>query len=365
MSVRLPVLDDGAAMLPARQAAWVRDLLGDDALPAEPNATCDACAMLRDEDDPAGGTWFDPTTRCCTYLPDMANFLVGAALDDEASAFGAASVRARIASGVGATPLGLQQTRAFHATYDGNAAAFGRDPSLRCPHFEVPTGRCGVWAHREATCATWFCKHRRGAVHKAFWNRLHQLLRAAETAVARACALALGISPEGLAMLLPARGQTGALVAHDVVPTDAPDDPALHPRLWGPWAGREGDYYRACAAHAAALRGDDVLALGGVELRCLVEVVRHARTQTRDEALPARVALEGFQVLGLDAAGVRVQGYSFLDPLVLPRALFDVLRFFDGRPVDEALRAASEAAGEPVPPGAVRMLVDFGVLRGV
>ena len=60
---------------------------------------------------------------------------------------------------------------------------------------------------------------------------------------------------------------------------------------------------------------------------------------------------------------MRVQGYSHLDPLDVPRVLFDQLHHFDGRPLDEALRAASAAAGEEVPAGAIGMLVDFGVLH--
>ena len=61
---------------------------------------------------------------------------------------------------------------------------------------------------------------------------------------------------------------------------------------------------------------------------------------------------------------MRVQGYSHLDPLVLPRVLFDQLHHFDGRPTEEARADASAAAGEEVPIDALAMLVDFGVLRG-
>jgi hypothetical protein len=202
----------------------------------------------------------------------------------------------------------------------------------------------------------------RGAVHKAFWNRLHQLLRAAEAAVARHCAIELGISPEGLAMLVPARSDTGELISHDVVSTQNRGDPALLPVLWGSWLGREEDFFRACATLAEGLSWNDVLHAGGSELRAMAEVVRFGRAQTQNVSLPARLMASGFYVLALNATSVRVQGYSYLDPLDVPRALFDVLGCFDGRPTLDAIAAASAMAGEAVPEGAVRMLVDFGIL---
>jgi hypothetical protein len=362
--VHLPVCDDTAAMLPVMQARWVSELLAGDALPREPGATCDDCAMLPPPGEtPTGGHWFNPGTRCCTYLPELANFLVGGALEDVEHPDGISSVRARMAEGVAVTPMGLLQGEDFRSRYDGSAETFGRSESLLCPHYD--DGRCTVWRHREATCATWFCKHTRGAVHKAFWNRLHQLLRTAERDLARHCAVELGVPVEGLAMMHPMYAMDGTLRTHDVVPTDRPTDPSLYGRLWGQWAGREEAYYRACYRIVEPLSWAEVMAASGSELRALAPVVRHALGVTRDESMPARVLLGGLNVVSLSAAHVRVQGYSFLDPLDLPRKLFDVLHHFDGRPLADAIATASAAAGEPVPEGAVRMLIDFGVLRAV
>ncbi len=358
----LPLADDTAAMLPPLHARWVDELLDGESLPREPEATCDACAMVPAEGaQPAGSHWFNPATKCCTYLPELASFLVGAILDEGGD--GARTVRARMAAGVAVTPMGLLQGEEFHARYDGSAETFGRSESLLCPHYDG--GRCTVWRHREATCSTWFCKHARGAVHKALWNRLHQLLRSADRALARHCAVELGVAVEGLAMMHPMYAANGALRGHDVIPTDRPTDPSLYARMWGAWAGREEAYYRACARMVEGMSWGDALAAGGSELRALAAVVRHALTLARGEALPARVAFDAVHVVSMGPASVRVQGYSFLDPLDVPRELFAVLHHFDGRPVGDAIAAASEAAGEPVPEGAVRMLVDFGVLRAV
>ncbi len=333
-------------------------------IPREENATCGDCAMLPPPGVASTGRHlFSPSTRCCTYVPELANFLVGAALTDASRPEGAASLRARMAGGANVSPLGLLQGADFLSRYDASPERFGRDESLLCPHFD--DGRCLVWPHRESTCATWFCKHTRGAVSKAFWNRFQQLMRAVERLLARHCAVEVGIPPEGLALLQPMYAADGGRRLHDVVPVVDALDASAYGRLWGPWAGREEQFFIECARLVEPMRWSDVLTATGSEVRALAPVVRLALSRTKEEAAPSRVALGSMQVVGMTPDAVRVQGCSFLDPLEVPRALFDVLHHFDGRALDEAIAAASEAAGEPVPVGAVRMLVDFGILREV
>jgi hypothetical protein len=346
----LPLLRPADASLPPLQARWVAAFLDAPALPDESNATCDDCAMLDNPSLPAGALTFSPETRCCTYRPTLANFLVGGALRD-----GVDSVRRRLADGDELSPLGLVADPALVIAEHTDPARFGRDASLRCPHYEPAAGRCGVWAWREATCARWFCKHPRGERAKALWNRLHQLLARLERAVAWHCAVALGIPAEGVARMAPLDRPHGQARA-DVLARDAD--------LWGRWAGDVEGFFRACTDVAEALPAAEVMALGGAEARALAAVVRLAQAQLADDALPDRVALGRAMVVGLSATGLRVQGYSHLDPLDVPRVLFDQLHHFDGRALDDALRDASAAAGEPVPAEAVGVLLDFGVLRG-
>lgn len=346
----LPLLRPADASLPPLQARWAAAFLDAPALPDETNATCGDCAMFGDPSLPAGALTFSRETRCCTYLPTLANFLVGGALRD-----GVDSVRRRLAEGDELSPLGLVADPGLVAAVHADAARFGRDVSLRCPHYEPADGRCGVWAWREATCATWFCKHTRGERAKALWNRLQQLLARLERAVAWHCASALGIPAGALARMAPLDRPHGQPRA-DVLARDA--------ELWGRWAGDVEGFFRACTGVAEALSAAEVMALGGAEAHALAAVVRLAQAQLADDALPDRATLGRALVVGLSPTGVRVQGYSHLDPLDVPRALFDQLHHFDGRALDEALRDASAAAGEEVPAEAVGMLLDFGVLRG-
>ncbi|HET9234949.1 MAG TPA: hypothetical protein VFP10_12480, partial [Candidatus Eisenbacteria bacterium] len=70
--------------LPPLYAAWMEKILPGK-IPSENNATCDNCAMCAPEDQTpqSSGFFFDPHVKCCSYLPELYNFLVGGILADE------------------------------------------------------------------------------------------------------------------------------------------------------------------------------------------------------------------------------------------------------------------------------------------
>ena len=72
--------------LPHLYARWTAELLAGP-IPREERATCENCAMCAppgEEDDPQSHV-FDPATKCCTYVPDLPNFLVGRILSPDDS----------------------------------------------------------------------------------------------------------------------------------------------------------------------------------------------------------------------------------------------------------------------------------------
>ena len=195
---------NASASLPPLYAGWVDQLL-DGPIPAETNATCHDCAMLLTEGErrtPLAESEYNPDTKCCTYLPELWNFLVGGVLlESHADAErGRATVEARIDRGAQVTPLGLGKSRTFGLLYKtGGADTFGQSRHMRCPHYlHDEGGLCGVWRNRESTCATWFCKHLRGAVGQTFWSHLHQLLRTAERTLAGWALVQLGLDGSSL-----------------------------------------------------------------------------------------------------------------------------------------------------------------------
>ncbi len=308
------------------------------------------------------GRFFDPRVKCCTYIPTLPNFLVGRILldGDPALAPGRASVEARIDAGVGATPAGLEQPQPFGVLYErGGIETFGHSTAMRCPHYHTETGSCGIWRHRNSVCSTWFCKYVRGGVGQAFWTALLYLLRAVERSLLTHCVLELDPGPEAVRYVVSlATPEPRLLKASDV---DGAADAAHQRKIWGTYAGREREFFRASAQLVASLGWADVVRLGGTEVALAAALVQQAYDALKSEAVPARLRTQPVNIQVADGAHVVVSAYRPYDPLVVPKQLVDVLHFFDGRPTREAL-AATAKSGVSIERRAVRRLVDFGVL---
>lgn len=351
-------------VLPPMYAGWMDQLLGGQ-IPPETSATCSSCAMVvsdRTTDD-----WgFEPGLKCCTYLPNLWNFLVGRILldDDSASAPGRASIEARIDCGVAVTPLGLGQSAPFRVLYEASGApAFGQSRSMLCPHYlDVDGGLCGIWRHRESTCATFFCKFVRGAVGQQFWAQLHGLLRTAEQSIAGWTLLELGLESSALAHLYRplVDPRTTELTAREM---DGITNPAEVQATWGRWRGREREWYRECARLVSPLTWTDVLEIGGAKLAIHARIVREAYSRLMSDSVPDHptVALVRITPRGRDR--VRLATYSPTDALEVPAVVAAALPYFDGRPVAEALENVRQGEGVRVDPSLVRKLTDFGVLK--
>jgi hypothetical protein len=354
--------------LPPLYAGWIDDLL-DGPLPHESEATCENCAMWSSAGSPGAATLaFHRDTKCCTYVPALANFLVGRIVedDDPALAPGRASVEARIDARLGVTPLGIDRPAVHALLYHvGVSAAFGRSRTLRCPHYrEDAGGACGIWRHRNGVCSTWFCKHSRGATGQRFWHGLEQLLATVERELARWCLLRLDLDSDLLARLLP-RGTdrgSGGNATLDGATIDGRVDDATYRAWWGSWLGREREFYRESARLVNALRWPDVARIGGASVEALARVVAHTHHGAGSRTVPERLVVGQLQTVAAGRERVLVITYNPYDPLELPRMLVDVLGYFDGRPTREALAQIRQERDINVQPSLVRRLVDFGVL---
>ena len=111
-------------------------------------------------------------------------------------------MQARLERRVAVTPLGLGRPATYALLYGNSKDGFGASRSLRCPH-HLEDGSCGIWAHRMSVCATWFCKHSRGAVGLRFWRMLQVLLGCVEHDLTRWCLLRVGLGGRELARLFP------------------------------------------------------------------------------------------------------------------------------------------------------------------
>jgi hypothetical protein len=79
--VMLP--DAESEPLPGLYAQWITELLGG-VIPRESRATRDSCAMCAREgqESESESYFFDSAVKCCSFVPDVHNFLVGRILSD-------------------------------------------------------------------------------------------------------------------------------------------------------------------------------------------------------------------------------------------------------------------------------------------
>jgi hypothetical protein len=325
---------DQPDVLPLLYARWANEFLNRP-IPAETEATCGDCAMLSDEHgkSPAAAPFFNPDTKCCTYLPVLPNFLVGRMLADDSREFahGRASLEARLASGVAVTPSGIGRSETYDLLYvTKGKSLFGHERSMRCPHYlDENGGQCGIWRHRAAVCATWFCKYNRGAVGQRFWQALHRMLSAAERHLSSWCARELGVNSDA----------------------------------FGVWSGRERRFFLECARLVEALRWREIERICGPEVRALTTRTREAFDTLRSRAIPRRLRVGSFTVIAPRQRSSIVEGYDGGDRIELPNAVLDALHHFnDSASTTHALQTIRAETGLALERDLVRLLVDFEIL---
>lgn len=326
--------------LPDPYADWLRTLCGGP-LPQERRATCDDCVMCAP--DVVGGNEFAPSSKCCTYVPRLPNFMMGRILNDTSLEEGRQTVLARLGMGIGVSPLGLEVSAADQAAYDAIVSndAFGRSAALRCPHY-LDDGRCGVWRNRNGVCSTWFCKHESGALSQTFWETVQLMFTELERVVGYWVARRVRW-PEGV---------------DDVFESDK----QLFALDWGPHADDAAGFYSACAAEFAKLDWRRVRQIGDANFDRLCAAVQSAYAVIKGP-LPKRLCAAGdLEVFPRADGQVDVLAYSATDPMTLSGALFDDLESFDGRRVLDVM-ADLKARGVEIDLDLVAQLRAFEVLK--
>ena len=352
-------------MLPYLYGKWIGQLL-EDSIPEEQVATCDSCAMCaRENSGPRTQVFFfNPATKCCTYVPELPNFLVGAILadDDGDMALGRNSITQHITSGVGVTPLGLFPSPSYTLLYRNSPAAFGRSKTLCCPHYVTDTGHCGIWRYRAPPCITWFCKHNRGAVGRDFWRELHLLLVSVQQSVAVWC---MGKLEMDIEIMRTALNQPQSIDAEVNISGDILDGKVNKEWLrsvWGNWYGRWDEFYQRCADLTEGLDWRNVEALCGAEVLLRSQIVKAAHDKLIANDAPTCLRTGNFQVYSISEDHVTVTTYSPYDPLDISKQVMEALAYFDGRPVTESLDIITRQKNIPLTSKVLHTLLDFGVL---
>jgi hypothetical protein len=291
---------------------------------------------------------YHPETKCCTYRPQLPNFLVGAVLTsgDPSLAAGRDALVHAVGTDLLATPLCVGPPEDYWRTHTDRPEVFGRDPSRVCRlHIGGSEGGCGIWRHRPAHCSTWFCRYVDGPRGVVFWRSLERLLVAIEGTLSRWCLLCMDVEPAVLRRVFPPRGQPIELG---------------HPEtLWGSWWGRETELFEASWRLVEPLAWSDLVEIGGSDLQLRATLARDALQRLRRG--PASLRLGHVQKTeNGDNGHARVWTYNTLDPVDVPRDVLETVREWDRpRSREEALAEGAKAGvDEPW----LDRLIRFGVL---
>ncbi|HEY6249690.1 MAG TPA: hypothetical protein VI685_06995, partial [Candidatus Angelobacter sp.] len=252
--------------------------------------------------------------------------------------------------------------RRYSVLYSSGREAFGRNQALRCPHL-LTDGNCGVWRHRESTCATWFCKHTRGATGLAFWVRLHELLATIERSLSIWCLLELRFDVNCLDHLfrrwMEQMEHRGKIAGCDL---DQESNIPLQKSVWGEWLGREREFYQRCARLVDPLTWADVCGICGPAMAAQSQILAEKYKELLSSAIPDRLKLGKVELVQISQSCATVTSYSSLDPVRLSRQLYDLLPFFSGQSTAEARQEILLSKRIDVPPLLLRRLIDYQIL---
>ncbi len=292
----------------------------------EKRATCHDCEMCDKGTMPPGveAVYFRPDTKCCTYHPSLANYLVGAILRDGSPEMeeGRRRIRERIASRVGVLPLCVTAPAKYLLLYRASkGTAFGRSKALVCPYL-TDEGRCSIWRHRESICSTFFCKYDAGQDGVSFWKAFKGYVGHIEHTLAVWTKKA--IAPD--AKQPP---DDNSITLEDL--EDLPPNDATYAAIWGSWAGREEEYYVACYNKVRNLSRQQFAKLVDEtpEGRAALSELRKRYAALSLPVIPEKLALNRKLRRLPVANGVAVTAtYNSYDSMVLEQELFDVLEKF-------------------------------------
>jgi hypothetical protein len=316
---------------------WMPDLLGRP-IPAEPRATCLDCAMCKKHEPEGPSDYvFNLKTKCCTFIPNLPNYLVGSILLDDDPEFAEARAQFEKAA-VQRVVTPLEIAPPWFYWYHYVDKQFGDAESLRCPYYiDRDGGLCGIWKHRNSRCSTWFCKYNRHSIGVGFWKKLDALLTAVEKCLAKWCVSQLD-------MQLPAE------------PTDN------WRAIWGRWTGKEPEFYKECFRLVSPMTWKEVVECCDAETLSLIPPMLEAFSKLHQQIIPDRLRLGQITREPLPNNMIRVVGYSKYDPLDLDKKLLDVLEYFEGMSWSEAVEWIGKRIGIHISQEMVLNLYEYNIL---
>lgn len=318
MSDQNPILSEP---LPRLYEKWLREgAYGD--IPRESKADCANCPLCRGTESL---DTYRPDTKCCTYFPDLPNFLVGAILvDPDTHPQVLHSISDRIDDQSCASPLGITRPPLYALTYDAvKDRCFGRVPSFLCPYYvSEEGGLCGIWQHRNSSCATWFCKHVAGSRGQRFWRELEVLLKRIEDTLSLWACSELGLSDTCIKQLTKLRALSPSeRVARELLNVGMDSNDVL----WEKWDSERCEFYIAANKTVSELPWSAVLRVGGPDLERLARTAADALNSLKRRTPLADARLGTFTVGSKSVRGFMLVTHSRTDAVAITSEQLSIL----------------------------------------
>ena len=204
-------------------------------LPRERTADCAHCPKVVTGE-------YRSECRCCTYYPQIPNFLLGLALKDPAAR---PHIEAVVRSGH-VLPTGMQMTPAhyYRSLQLYKEEQFGRSEEILCPFMARDSGRCRIHGYRNSVCATFYCEHDHGDAGATYWGRVQALLGQIELVLAQWTMGKAGMDPAAYVARLNGLSESVASTSGRVPNVWSED---VLRELWGEHFGSETAFLEACA----------------------------------------------------------------------------------------------------------------------
>jgi len=329
----------------------------------ETRATCDTCAMCdHGQTAPVEMEYFHPDAKCCTWHPNLPNYLVGAILADtsEDLAEGRKRIREKIAARIGVTPQYVAAPRKYSVLYSATRGQgfFGRTMSMMCPYFDKENGgRCTVWKYRESVCSTYFCKYTAGKPGWEFWDTIKSYLFHVERTLAQFAATVVDPTVKEPDV------EPGRMTREDLEDRAPKVDDYF--ACWGGWAGREEEFYILCYQKVLALPKTDFVRFvdDAPEGRGMLARMEAKYDQIMKPDLPQHLIRPKNLKKRVAGDSVVVTSYNPYDSLSIEKDLFDTLGMLRAdETLEENLKRLDEKHDIQLAPELVRYLFVHGVL---
>jgi len=326
----------------------------------ETRAKCDTCSMCNHGDpSPVPMEYFRSDTKCCTYFPQLPNYLVGAVLADPSpeQAEGKKRLRKIIASRIGITPWWVNRSGKMQLIFSAYSDGFGRAESLRCPLYDQhnPEASCTIWRHRETVCMTYYCKYNGGQRGYEFWVAFKDYLAQVQAYTVKFAAEAVDRS----VIEPPFKKNLTVEEIDDLPPKDSD-----YAKWWGKWAGREEEFYIKCHEWLESVPKEqfamNIDAIAPVKQK--LDETKHRYSLLEQKLIPANLVRNARMREHHVGEKVVVTTYHRYDSFSLDKDLYDVVGMFRSNESLQENLDRLKGEGIELAPDLIEFLFAAGVL---